>query len=151
MCVDNVCALGILNNSFSTNQGSLYYSSCDDWITIRGQGCVCVCLHVFISFMSPSWGQSLSFRTFRCDGWGLTNMRMCVCVCPSPFGQSLQTQPVRLSMESPTHRSHDSAWEQSAQGTKLAVLLEASPKPLNHSIDGSVDAQISSHRNTLTA
>lgn len=39
---------------------------------------------------------------------------VCVSVCTCvPVGQSLQTQPVRLSMESPTHRSHDSAWEQS--------------------------------------
>lgn len=51
---------------------------------------------------------------------------VCACACVGvcggvhvcvllPVGQSLQTQPVRLSMESPTHRSHDSAWEQSGE------------------------------------
>lgn len=40
-----VCALGLLNNLFCTNQRSLCYSSCEDWITIRGQVCVSVCVH----------------------------------------------------------------------------------------------------------
>lgn len=58
---------------------------------------------------------------------------VCSCVCASvhvsPVGQSLQTQPVRLSMESPTHRSHDSAWEQSAGGTKLTVNQKCQSRP----------------------
>ncbi len=102
-CVYHVCVPGILNNlAVFYKPGKLMLQQ-PWWLNYYQRSSVCACVCVCV----------------------------CVCLCLSPFGQSLQTQPVRLSMESPTHRSHDWAWEQSVGETKLAFNLMCLPETID--------------------